>query len=256
MLFALGILASGRGDAGPLGGSLGIVGAPVQIVVNTLTNSISSVVDHYIYLVGAREESEVLRVELDTLRHEMMKISEYQYENERLKDLLGFKQQTDLPMLPAMVAARSASAWYRTLILDKGSTQGVQNGSPVVTAAGVVGRVFDVNDTSCRVLLLTDASSAVDALVQRTRVQLLVEGNMGPEPRLMYLARGVDAQAGDRVVSSGLDGIYPKGMLLGSIENLEQLPGELFQTAILKPSVDFARLEEVLIILPQTEQER
>ncbi len=249
MLVALGLLTSGQQHSGPLGRSVGVVGAPVQAVVDAVANWIGSVVDNYVLLVDAKEESRRLRAEVDELRRELMKVKEFEYENRRLKALLEFDKSTDLPLLPARVSGRSAAAWYRTLVLDKGTTEGVEVGSPVVTAAGVVGRVYEVGADSCRVLLLTDASSAVDALVQRSRAQLVVEGNMSPNPKLLYLARGVDAADGDKVITSGLDGIYPKGLLLGEISNLKPMPGEIFQSAELSTSVDFARIEEVFVVL-------
>jgi rod shape-determining protein MreC len=258
LLFTLGMLMSGKREGGgAVGRSLGVVAAPVQTVVDSATNWVGSIVDNYIVLVGAREEAEALRAEAQGLRRELLKVREFEYENSRLKELLAFKDATQFNLLPARVVGRSASAWYRTLVLDKGLDDGVTPDSPVVSAAGVVGRVVEVTGSSSRVQLLTDASSAVDALVQRTRAQLVVEGDMGPQPKLLYLARGVEASVGDKVITSGLGGIYPKGQLLGEIIELRTDPGEMFQTARLAPSADFTRIEEVFVIIsPEKTSER
>lgn len=253
ILVALGVLTSGREDTGPLGRTLGVLGAPVQAVVDGTARWVGGLVDHYIFLVGAREESERLRAEVDELQRELMAVQEVALENQRLKTLLEFKETRRYPLLPARVVGRSASAWYRTLVLDKGTEDGVTATSPVLAAAGVVGRVYEVSEGSSRVLLLTDASSAVDALVQPTRDQVLLEGNMNPRPSMLYLARGSDAAPGDPVVTSGLDGIYPKGLLLGKISEVSEVEGDFFLTALLEPSVDFARIEEVFVILPAQE---
>ena len=254
-LFALGLLTSGGEGSGPVGRALGVVGAPVQMLMSGIANGMGGVVDHYIFLVGAREESRKLATENEALQLELGKIEEYRYENERLRTLLNLKAETEVPQIAAQVVGRSASAWYRTLVLDKGAVDGVRRDLPVIGPGGVVGRVYEVGGSACRVLLLTDASSAVDALVQRSRVQVVVEGNMTPRPRLLYLSRGTDAQAGDKVVTSGLDGIYPKGLILGEIGDILDEPSEIFLTAQLAPGADFSRIEEVFILLPGEQHE-
>jgi rod shape-determining protein MreC len=132
-------------------------------------------------------------------------------------------------------------------VLDKGRIDGVSPDCPVITPAGVIGRVYEVSSSACRVLLVTDANSAIDAIVQRTRAKVLVEGRLGPTCRVLYLARGDDASAGDRVITSGLGGVFPKGLLLGEITRAEPISGEVFQGAELRPSADFSRLEEVFV---------
>jgi rod shape-determining protein MreC len=249
LLFTLGMLVSGKRQETAVARSLGVVAAPALTVVDAIAHSVGSVVDNYILLVGAREESATLRSEVQTLRRELLQVREFEYENQRLKELLAFKEATEFSLLPARVVGRSASAWYRTLVLNKGQDDGVTADSPVVSAAGVVGRVIETTGSTSRVELITDASSAVDALVQRTRAQLVVEGDMGPQPRLLYLARGVEASVGDKVITSGLGDIYPKGQLLGEIVELTAEPGEMFQTARLSPSADFTRIEEVFVII-------
>ncbi|PLX41027.1 MAG: rod shape-determining protein MreC [Deltaproteobacteria bacterium] len=248
IVLAVSVLFSGRENAGPVGRTLGLIGSPVQSLVGAVGSSIGRVVDHYIFLVGAREEAERLRAEVGELRTELMKVEEFRYENARLKRLLEFGEATQLEQVAASVVGRSASVWYRTLVLNKGSENGVAEGNPVVTASGVVGRVFEVSGGNCRVLMLTDASSAVDGVVQRSRDQVLVEGNMTPSPNLLYITRSSDVQIGDKIVTSGLDGIYPKGYLLGRVSDVTEEPGAFFLTASMEPTVDFARLEEVFIV--------
>lgn len=247
LIFALALLSSGR--SGPTSRSAGAYDAPGSSIFSSIGQALGSIADRYIFLSSAEEEIGTLRGEVSALKSELLKVKEYEYENKRLKSLLGFKETTELPLLPARVTGRSASAWYRTMTLDKGTADGVKPGSPVVTAGGVVGRVYEAGATISRVLLLTDASSAVDAILQRSRAQVVVEGDLGPNPRLLYLARGVDAEVGDKVLTSGLDGIYPKGLLLGEISRLKNSPGDIFQAAKIEPSADFSNIEEVFVIL-------
>ncbi len=248
LILALGILMSGREGAGPVGKTIGIIGTPVQVAVSGVGKAVGRVTDHYIFLVGAREEATKLRAEVSSLRSELMKVEEYRYENERLKNLLSFSETSSFKQVAASVVGRSASAWYRTVVLDKGSDDGIAEGSPVVTSSGVVGRIYEVGISTSRALLLTDASSAVDALVQRSRDQVLIEGDMTPNPRLLYITRSSDVKIGDKIITSGLDGIYPKGLLLGKVGEVVEESGEFFLTASLEPTVDFARLEEVFIV--------
>lgn len=247
-LAAVGLLLAGRDGVSVLGGSLGLAAAPVQSGARGVTSGVGSVVDRYVGLVGAHGEAERLRREVSDLKRELVAAEEVYLENKRLKTLLQFKETTDLSLLPARVVGRSASAWFRTLTLDKGSDDGVTASSPVVTADGVIGRVVQVTPSASRVLLLTDTSSAVDAVVQRSRAQTIVEGRLSPLCRLLYLARGDDAKPGDVVVTSGLGDVYPKGLLIGQIVSVQPVKGGLFQVAELRPSADLSRLEEVFVV--------
>ncbi|GAB4277281.1 MAG: rod shape-determining protein MreC [Deferrisomatales bacterium] len=247
-LVALGVLSSGRQDSGIVGRSLGLVGAPVQVAVRGVADTIGNAVDHYLFLAHSAREAQRLRKEVADLKRALLAVEEVDLENRRLKALLGFKRSTDLPLVPARVVGRSASPWFRTVLLDKGTGDGVVLDAPVVTPAGVVGRVYETGEGASRALLLTDANSAVDGLIQRTRTQVVVEGTLGPSCRVLYLPRGEEVAAGDRVVTSGLGGIFPKGLLLGEIEDVEAPPGAVFQRARLRPGVDFSRLEEVFLV--------
>lgn len=253
-LLALGILSSGGGGHGDglLGRPVGLLGAPVQALVRGVADGLGIVVDRYVFVVGSAKQAEHLRREVADLKRALLAVEEVALENERLKALLDFKESTDLELVPARVVGRSAAAWFRTLVLDKGSAGGVALDSPVVTPGGVIGRVYEVSPSASRVLLLTDANSSVDAIVQRTRAQVLVEGQLGPTCRVLYLSRGDEAEPGDRVVTSGLGGVFPKGMLLGDIVRVEASPGDIFQHAELHPSADFSRLEEVFVVVRGT----
>jgi rod shape-determining protein MreC len=249
MVVAAGLLLSAREGPGFLDRPLGLVGAPVQTLTHGVAEGVGSVVDHYVLLAGARREADRLRKEVADLRRELGAVEEVALENRRLKTLLGFKGSIDLPMLPARVVGRSASAWFRTATLDKGSEDGVLPNSPVVTAEGVVGRVYQVGPSASHVLLLTDTSSALDALVQRSRSPVVVEGRLTDSCRILYLARTDDARPGDRVLTSGLGDVFPKGLLIGEISKVEGTYGGAFRMAELRPSADFFHLEEVFVVL-------
>lgn len=249
--FALGLLLASRERGGLEGRPGSLAGTSAQTGLRSVTGGLGSFVDRYVLLVRAKVDADRLRREVADLRRELLSVGEVYQENQRLKTLLNFKEATDLPVLPARVAGRSASTWFRTLVLDKGSDDGVRENCPVVTAEGVVGRVYQVAPTASRVLLLTDTSSAVDALVQTTRSEVIVEGRLGARCRMLYLARADAAKPGDRVVTSGLGDVFPKGLLVGEIASVESAKGGVFRAAELRPSVDFASLEEVFVVLRQ-----
>lgn len=251
-VLAFGFLAVQRERTARSARPLGLAAAPAQTVVSTLTGGLGSVLDEYVAVVGAKKEAAGLRRDVADLRRELASVNEVVLENRRLKTLLAFKESTDLPLVPARVVGRSASAWFRTVIVDKGADDGVVVNSPVVTAGGVIGRVCQVTRSSSRVLLITDTSSAIDAVVQRTRAQVIVEGRLGSPCRLLYLARNEDAAPGDRVVTSGLGDVYPKGLLVGQISKVDPAKGGVFRGAELLPVVDLSKLEEVFMVLPRS----
>lgn len=243
-LVALGMFTAGKIDGGPANRSIGVVGGRAQVVVGQAKDLLSSL---FSFFTGPSEE-ELLRGEAENLRREVVRLKEAELENERLRQLLKFKETNPYRLIPARVVGRSGAAWYRNVVINQGLSDGVQNGMAVVTAAGVVGRTYEVSGAAARVMLLTDSSSAVDAIIQRSRAQVIVEGNLSAHPNLLYLAKGVDAEEGDLVVTSGLDGIYPKGLLLGSITGLKNPSGDIFREARLEPGVDFGAIEEVMVI--------
>lgn len=243
-LLALGLLSAGSGSVGR---SVGLLTAPAQSVVQGVASGVTGAVDRYLWLVGVQREAERLRREVAELKRALLAVEEVHFENQRLHTLLEFKRTTPLELLPVRVVGRSASAWFRTVVLDKGTDDQIAVDSPVLTPAGVVGRVYQVTPEASRVLLITDANSAIDGLVQRTRSQVLVEGQLKPACRALYIGRGEEVAGGDQVVTSGLGGVFPKGLLLGRLAEVEALPGAMFQRAELVPSADFSRLEEVFV---------
>jgi rod shape-determining protein MreC len=153
----------------------------------------------------------------------------------------------------AKVIGRSPSPWVKTIMIDKGTDNGLTRGLPVMVSEGIVGQVIAVSDRYSRVLLVTDRNSAVDALVQSSRARGIVKGNNTDECSFCYALRKDEIQAGEMIVSSGLDGVFSKGLRIGQVVDVKKESSELFQTILLKTCVDFDRLEEVLVsIRPET----
>lgn len=191
-----------------------------------------------------------LDAESRRLRAEMASVEELQRENERLRRLLGFVEEHPRRTMAARVIAEDAASWFRTIEIDRGYDDGVTEGLPVVDAAGLVGRVVRSAPHSARVLLITDASSAVAVLVQDERIRGVCRGQGGTLALDFALLQDA-IQVGDGIVTSGSGGVFPKGLVVGYVRSVRREQFGLFQTVEVEPAVDFAHLEEVLVLLKE-----
>jgi len=224
--------------------------APFQKLLDSSIEYIADGWSHYLWLVDTAADNDLLQAENRRLRAELDKLEAPRLANQRLRKLLDFKQRFKISMLPAQVIAEDASSWFRTVVIDKGSRDGVREGLPVVVAEGVVGRTIQVAPFQSRVLLITDASSAVAVLIQPTRSRAICKGQ-GDQLVLDYALRDEEVGAGDQVVTSGMGGVFPKGLKIGRVSEIQRGNYGLFQGIRVEPSVDFLRLEEVLVLLKE-----
>ncbi|MFP4030152.1 MAG: rod shape-determining protein MreC [Desulfococcaceae bacterium] len=203
----------------------------------------------YFSLVAAGEENERLRSELAEVRSEIHRCAETRMENDRLRRLLRFRSRMTPTAVAAEVVARDPSPWFKSLTLDKGEADGLRRGLPVVVAEGVVGVVSQTARHYSRVLLIIDQNSSVDALVQATRARGVVKGNSSPALSFAYVLRRYPLIESQVLITSGLDGIYPKGLRIGRVQTVNPRGTGIFQEIQVLPFVDFDTLEEVLVIL-------
>lgn len=223
--------------------------SPGRRAVHWVVDSIHTLIQNYVYLVNLKEENRRLQEEVHRLRHENNELKESALAVERLRRLLLFKEQVPAPMISAEVVSYSPSIWFRTIVINKGQRDGVKKGMSAVTWEGVVGRIVRVSPHSSVVLLVIDRNCSVDVLVQRTRARGIIEGEGGGVCLLRYVPRTEDIQVGDHIVTSGLGGIFPKGLSMGEVVMVEKKEYGLFQEVEVRPSVDFSRLEEVMVIV-------
>jgi len=194
-----------------------------------------------------------LREQVRALETELQLRSYRAQESVRLRELLALQQAVPLDTLAAQVVGRDGVPWFRTLTLDKGERDGVRLDAAVISATGVVGRVFAVGPNAARVQVLLDRDSGAAALVERSRVSGVVSGQvsaaeMGSEDlALKYIPERADVVVGDVVVTSGLDRIFPKGLVIGRVRFVGDVTG-LFRDVRVEPSARFSRLEEVLVL--------
>jgi rod shape-determining protein MreC len=202
----------------------------------------------YLNLVEVAKENEVLRARVRELEAERQRLAEIELQNRRLEELLDFRSGMAVTSVAARVIGRDASGLFESFTLDRGEQDGVRPGMAVLCAEGVVGRIAQVSPNASRVLLVTNHNSGVDAIVQRSRARGIVEGVLGGRTVLKYVKHTEDVEVGDLVITSGLDGIYPKGVPIGRVVSVARKDFGLFLLAEVVPAVDFSRLEEVLVV--------
>lgn len=224
---------------------------PLQESLDRTIHGVADLWTGYLYLVDTAERNRVLVAENSSLRGAIARLDEIDLENQRLRRLLDFKEEQAVPGTPARIIAEDASSWFRTVTIDKGTDDGVEEGMPVVAAEGVVGRVVSSSSGHARVLLITDASSAMATLIQHNRARGVCRGQ-GERLSFEFVLRREDVAIGDRVVTSGMGGVFPKGLVVGHVTAHSRDQFNLFQTIEVTPAVDFSHLEEVLV-LPRLE---
>jgi rod shape-determining protein MreC len=244
---------------------LHVVAYPFQAAYQKTTSGISGAVLHYVYLVNVKEENDRLKQQVQTLQEEMNQYVNSSIQFNLLREQLGFLEETPERKVWAEVVGASADNFHNILLINKGQQAGIRRNYPVVLRQGVVGRVESVTALQAVVELIVDRRHRFPVLVQRTRDRLQARGSGGElelqaQDRAMAFGQGSglivdrirmlsDIQVGDRVVTSGLEGIFPKGMLVGTITAVGRDKHELFEVAEVKPVVDFSRIEGVFIIL-------
>ena len=238
-----------RGHAAGAADALAVVTAPVQKTLAALHRTAFGAWATYVNWKSVRVENRRLREEIQRLRVESLAVTETTQENRRLRRLLDLRARLPLRTLPGEIIAREWGGWVRALTINRGRGDDVRRLTAVISPEGLVGRVVDVRPGVSVVQVLTDPASTVGAHVLRTRTPGIVEGEARGTLRLKYMARdGSILQVGDVVVTSGQGGLFPRGIPIGRVRAIEDRGSALFSYAALTPVVDFARIDEVLLV--------
>ncbi len=235
-------------DYGPAGRLLVETVSPLQRGATALGRSAAGLWYGYLDLVGVRQENERLSRQVANLQARLVASREEQLQNERLRRLLDLKASSGLPLVSAQVVGNGSTPWFRTVLIDCGSADGVARGMAVISPRGIVGRIVSASVHYSKVLLANDRNSAVDAIVQRNRAQGVFVGADGGMCSLKYVPRGDEIRPGDLVISSGLGQLFPKGLPLGVVEQVASERAAVFQSVRVRPTVDFGSLEEVMVV--------
>jgi rod shape-determining protein MreC len=218
----------------------------VQRGTMTSVDSVRGVWTGYVDLRDVQAENEALKRELQTLQVRLQEERAQAQRAENFRELLDLRERAGVDTVAAEVIAGPATIDFRDMTIDKGNADGVARDMAVIAPAGVVGRVILSSPRAARVQMLIDLNAAAGAMIERTRVQGLVVGQ-GSRLRMDYVPGTSDVQPGDLIVTSGIDKIYPKGFLIGTVETVERESGT-YHHIVVRPAVDFSRLEEVLVV--------
>ena len=219
----------------------------VQRAVAGVTGGVRGAWNGYIDLRGAHAENQRLKRELGELQVQAQQQRATAERARQLERLLGFRKELQIETIPARVIGAGADLDFRILTIDIGTSSGVAANMAVIAPTGVVGRIVTPTPHAAKVHLLMDRNAAAGALVERSRAQGVVLGAGEALLRMNYVAGTADVRAGDTVVTSGIDGIYPKGFVIGKVERVDG-GNAMYKTIRVRPAVDFNGLEEVLVV--------
>jgi len=233
--------------SGPHKLALEILGT-AQYSVSRVTGSLRKIWLDYTALIAVRDENARLREELKKYKAANNTYREAVATNIRLTKLLEMKEYIPDPSITAEIIGVDPSQWFKTIIIDRGSGDGIQAGMPVISAEGIVGQVVNTSPNFAKIILATDPNSAVDGLVQKNRVQGIVKGG-GTSFHMDYVLKDKDVATGDKIVTSGVGGVFPTGIPIGTVTKMEKTGRGMFQEIEITPATDFSHLEHVIIVI-------
>jgi rod shape-determining protein MreC len=241
-----------QGDrlSAPARGTLEVL-RPIQAGTANFSAGLRSIYHDYLNLAQVRQENERLIAELARVKAEQARMAELEAENRHLAELLELRDVLGADAIAANVIASDATGISHTLILGQGSASGLRPGMAVLSNQGVVGRIIETSPHASRVLLIDDHNSALDGFDQRSRARGIVAGMVDDGVIMKYVDRAQDIKGHDTIVTSGLDGIFPRGLLVGTVSGVHREGPGLFLVVQLAPAVSFRELEQVLVVRQQ-----
>ncbi|MFQ5454845.1 MAG: rod shape-determining protein MreC [Nitrospirota bacterium] len=228
---------------------ISVVIYPFFAVFNKVVGGFGNTWSDYVYLLNVKKENKRLHLEINGLQATINSLKEEAEANKRLEKLLEFKRGITYQVSAAKVIGGSSTNWYKAVLINKGEKDGIRVDMGIITALGVVGKIIKVFPDYSQVLLMTDRNSAIAGLIQTTRDKGIIEGMEGGHLRMKYLPFQSEVIVGDVVVTSGLLDDFPKGLMIGTISSVKKGEIELFQEVEVIPTVDFSKLEEVLVVV-------
>ena len=216
-----------------------------SLAINSVRREVSGIIFyHRNYIQNERLENEKAY-----LRQKINSLNEIYLENLRLKKLLSFKQESPFKVISAKVIARSPDNWSSVVIIDKGSSNGISRGLAVINNLGLIGRVMETTAFTSKVMLISDPNLSVSAIVQRSRQEGLITGTLGTQLIMKYLPEDADIKLQDKIITSGMNQNYPKGILIGMVVEVAHEFSSLGRYAIIKPAANLSFVEEVFVVI-------
>lgn len=225
-----------------------LLGSTLSEMYNGFSHGVTGTTAMYLDLINIKKQSEALKSTNNELQTRLAKMNELNIENERLRKLLAFKEQSKMTLIGAQVIGRDLVIDHNTITIDKGTVDGLKAGQAVITTEGVLGYIFKPGPFTANVMLITDRYAVVDGIIQRTRAHGIVEGKSQSGCTLKYVEKTEDVKQGDLVVTGGLDNIFPKGFPVAIVESVERKNFSVSLKVDLRPVVDPYKVEEVFIV--------
>jgi rod shape-determining protein MreC len=223
--------------------------APIQRGTMSMKEKVTHMFDHYILIVNTSKRNEELNKQVQTLENKIFELKEVEKENQRLKQLLQFGKEIPREKVLAQIVSWDSSNEFKVLRINKGRNHGLKNMSPVITMNGLVGYVYRLSANYADILTILDQNNRVDAIVARTRSHGIIEGIGDFQCRLKYVTRTEMVEVGDEVITAGLGNVYPKGIRIGKITQIDKENYGITQSIEILPSVNFHKLEEVVVLV-------
>ena len=232
-------------------GGLSITIGPALKVIGKPIDGIRGGFNAYINLIDTKKENDELKAQLNRLRMENQRVQELERENKRFKTLLGFMEAKPNTLIAANVIGEDLKNWFRCIIIDKGKSQGVREKMPVITPKGIVGQAVEIDQWHSKVMIINDTNSSIDVNIDGKNTRGLLEGTGQNILKLKYVIKNDAIEIGDKLFTSGKDGIFPKGVPVGIVMTVDRNKPGIFADIDVMPYNDFKQLDEVLIIKKQ-----
>lgn len=256
VLFTLSCQSGGTGPLEAVRGFFQTATMPVRYFGLAVTAPIRGLGNIFSNLTADQATLSELQEEIDALRVRNSELEEQASSAERLQELLDLRNSYDLQSVTGTIVSGASDSWSSTVTIDRGTSSGVTSGMPVMTSAGVIGQVVSSGPGSSTVMLLSDEGSSISALVQSSRSHGMLTGSANGEVKLDLVSSNQDVNVGDVVVTSGLGGVFPKGLPIGEIVSVTNNPGDLYLDIVVELYADTSFSEEVLVITSLTEEQR
>jgi rod shape-determining protein MreC len=229
--------------------------APLQNALNASFKSVSDAWYRYIALVGLEQKNKDLNRQVSDLQSKLIQYQEGYLEAQRLRNLLALTNDYSFDFVAARVIGREQVALSKTIMINRGTAHGLAVGMPVMGSPGLIGRITAVSWHAAKVLLIIDESSNIDAVIQRSRTQGIIRGAGSRGCVLKYISKTQDVKEGDTVISSGIGGVFPKGLMIGTVSEVNKQDAGLFLIIRVIPFIDFTKLEEVMVLASDIKDE-
>lgn len=228
------------------------VTAPLQYVMDVVIKGSARFAENYVFIQRVKSDNKRLLLENQKLLYKINQMTELGLENNRLRNMLNMKEKMPINMISAMAIAEDINPSFKSLRLDRGEEDGIKIAMPVINYYGVVGQIIRVYPKYSDVMLITDPNSSIDSLVQDGRARGILNGQGTSECKLRYLNRLDDIKVGYKIVTSGIEQRFPKGLAIGEVSEVHRKNYGITQEVIVRPSVEFNKVEEVFVVKSQS----